>query len=170
MQCRIYVFFTIRDTGVEILFHTQLALSYIVFEDDFLLVRQIQVAKPKAWRKLLCSPWQIQRLTFEWCWRHKAIFWEACCPRLLKCSFTRVLLLFCIFWGYSSWSLSGPSSFGLLLVDLKNYVRLCWLVISWPSIFSGVTVSNGSIEYRGCARSKYRKPDWNDFDWLLLWW
>ena len=32
----------------------------------FLLARQIQV-RTQAWRKLLCSPWQIQRLKFEWC-------------------------------------------------------------------------------------------------------
>jgi hypothetical protein len=82
-----------------------------LFVDDFLLARQIQVLA-QAWRKLLCSPWKI---TFG-------------------------LLVFCIFLvTVVLWWPSGPCSFHLLLVDLKNCVRLCRLMISRLSIFSGVT-------------------------------
>ena len=57
--------------------------SPMLFEDDYLLARHIQVlAQP--WGKLPCSPWQIQRLT-------------AVLISVLKCSLA--LVLFCIlFW------------------------------------------------------------------------
>ena len=63
-----------------------------LFGDDFLLAWQIEVlAQP--WRKFLCSLRQFQRLTLD--------LGEACCRRLLKWSLTFVLLVFCIFLGYS---------------------------------------------------------------------
>ena len=54
-----------------------------------------------------------------------------------------------------SWSPSGPCNFLLLLVDLKNCVRLCWLRISRPSILSPSNVSPGSVGDQSIG-----KPDW----------
>ena len=92
-----------------------------LFVDDFLLVRQIQVLA-LAWKKT--SVFTLEN--YVW---------------------TSHILLF--FVTVVSWSPSGPCSFRLLLVDLKNGVRLCWLLISRPSIFSGVTVTLRKYRVQG---------------------
>ena len=102
-----------------------------LFVNDFLLARQIQVLA-QAGENFCVHPGKL-RLTFS----YFAFF------------FATVI----------SWSPSGPSNFHLLLVDLKNCVRLCWLMISWFSIFSVVTVTFTESPWV-CRRSKYRQPDW----------
>ena len=67
-------------------------------------------------------------------WLHRT---QDCWNVLLHLSLYIVL-----FFGYRCFVITFRSfGFRLFLVDLKNCVRLCWLMISRPSIFSGVTVT-----------------------------